>query len=86
MAALDLGADGWVLKKPTSQSGNQWAGSALQKRFLESRGLAVAYYADEAHRRPAGIKPRGTFDLRDVSMLREVRAPRPRPGRARAPG
>ena len=64
-------ADGWVLKKPTSQSGKSWSGSSLQRRFLESRGYSVAYYADEASRRPKGTKPRGTFDLREVSTLRK---------------
>ena len=69
LSAIDC--DGWVLKKPTAQNAKSWASSSLQKRFLESRGYHIAYYADEASRRPKGQKPRGTFDLRDVSMLRE---------------
>ena len=62
------------MKKPTSQSNKPWSSSSLQKRYFESRGYTVAYYADEAAKRSKGTKPRGTFDLRDVSMLRDVRA------------
>ena len=64
-------AEGWVLKKPTSQGTKPWATSALQKRYLETHAHAVAYFAEEGAKRPPGMKPRGTFDLRDVSMLRE---------------
>ena len=37
---------------------------------LESRGVKVTYFADIAANRPAGTKPRGQFDLRDVTTLR----------------
>ena len=69
-------ADGWVLKKPTSQSGKPWASSALQKRYVQTRGPHVSYYADApagAHRE-AGAKPRGVFDLREVSAAQRSSA------------
>ena len=68
---MSVSASGWVLKKPTSQASRPWSGAQLQKRFIESSGLSVAYYAEETEKRPKGMKPRGTFDLRDVSMLRD---------------
>ena len=68
-------AAGWVLKKPTSQGTKPWASASLQKRFLESNAFQVAYFAEETSKRAAGMKPRGTFDLRDVSMLRESQDP-----------
>ena len=37
---------------------------------IESRGVAVTYFADIKANRPSGTKPRGQFDLRDVTTLR----------------
>ena len=62
---------GWVVKKPTSQAFRSWSKAALQRRFIESRGFRVEYFAhNPAYAKGAKQKARGFFDLRDVSMLR----------------
>ena len=60
--------EGWVQKKPTSSSGKSWGESRPQKRYLESRGLVIKYYAEAPQRRASGSRPRGLFDLRDVTI------------------
>ena len=67
--------EGWVQKKPTSSSGKSWGESRPQRRYLESRGLVIRYYADAPQKRAAVSKPRGLFDLRDVTMLRGSQDP-----------
>ena len=61
---------GWVHKKPTSQESRPWRSASIQSRYVESRGLSVAYYVDAPSSRPSTAKARATFDLRDVTVLR----------------
>ena len=42
---------------------------------IESRGVVVTYFADIKANRPSGTKPRGQFDLRDVTTLRKSADP-----------
>lgn len=62
---------GWVQKKPTSQSTKAWRSATKDTRYIEANGFTVTYYTHAPADRPAKAKPRGAFDLRDVTMLRE---------------
>ena len=62
---------GWLKKKPTSHEKKAWRDAGVQKRFYVSRGLRVEYYDRAPVGEQAGkLKPRGTFDLRNVTSLR----------------
>ena len=62
---------GWLKKKPTSHEKKAWRDAGVQKRFYVSRGLRVEYYDRAPVGEQAGkLKPRGTFDLRNVTRLR----------------
>jgi hypothetical protein len=67
--------EGWVLKKPTAAASKSWSEARPQRRYLESRGFVVEYYAAPPSSRSKGSKPRGSFDLRDVTILRESTDP-----------
>ena len=62
--------EGWVLKKPTSESDKTWAeaNTKLQRRYIESTGSLVEYFGVKSVPK---AKARGKFDLRQVAHLSE---------------
>jgi len=66
---------GWVQKKPTAAASKAWNECRPQRRFIESRAFVIQYFAEEPQPGKPRGKPRGTFDLRDVTMIRESQDP-----------
>ena len=68
-----------VKKKPSPKASQPWSKciKSLQKRCLETRGAYVFYYAFP---KPKGAKPKGKFDLRELSRLRPAREGDPTAG------
>ena len=75
MSPMKTVHEAWVLKKPSANKGDAWSAVRPQRRYVESKGFHVEYYADVPAKRKPTSKPRGAFDLRDVSMLRESADP-----------
>ena len=67
--------EAWVLKKPSKSKTEAWTDVRPQRRYVESRGFAVDYFAEARPKRKPSSKPRGSFDLRDVTMIRESADP-----------
>ena len=56
--------------RPTSQHTRLWRDSSIQKRYMESRGLLVAYFTAAPADRTPSTRARASFSLRDIAMLR----------------
>ena len=73
--ARDAWRQGWVKKRPTSHKDKPFKQSAVVKRFFDSHGFQVAYYDRAPIGKNSGVRPKGWFDLREVTLLRPCADP-----------
>ena len=62
-------------KRPTSHKDRPFKQSAVVKRFFDTHGYQVAYYDRAPIGKHAGVRPKGWFDLREVTLLRPCADP-----------
>ena len=73
--ARDAWRQGWVKKRPTSHKDKPFKQSAVVKRFFDTHGFQVAYYDRAPIGKNSGVRPKGWFDLREVTLLRPCADP-----------
>jgi len=67
-----LKREGWVRKKPSSHAKTPWLKAPIQRRYFVSYGYYVDYYQKQPAKEGPTAKPKGSFDLRRVTSVKQV--------------